>query len=97
MAVHRGAREAPPERTCPRLSVTQIAPSAEQCDDARCGAMPTGIGSYIDMGDQPSTSATCDMMTAARVGEHMKCIVAGWERLVPRRSRGVIRNLGVRY
>jgi hypothetical protein len=45
MVRHRGAREAPPERICPRLSVTQTAPSAERYDDARYGSMHTGMGS----------------------------------------------------
>lgn len=36
-------------------------------------------------------------MTAARVGEQMKCKVAGRESGVSVRSQGVIRILGVRY
>lgn len=55
------------------------------------------MGSYMDSGDQLSTWATWDVMTAARVGEQMKCKVVGRESGVSVRSWGVIRVLGVRY
>lgn len=57
----------------------------------------TGMGSYMDSGDQPSTLATWEVITAARVGEQMKCKVVGRESGVSVRSQGVIRILGVRY
>ena len=57
----------------------------------------TGMGSYMVSGDQLSTLATSDMITAARVGEQMKCKVVGRASGVSARSQGVIRILGVRY
>jgi len=56
----------------------------------------TGMGSYMDTGDQPSTWATWVIMTAARAGEEMKCNVVGRKRGVSVRSSGVICLLGVR-
>jgi hypothetical protein len=32
----------------------------------------TGIGSYIVVGDHPSTNSTSEMISEARVGEQMK-------------------------
>jgi hypothetical protein len=52
----------------------------------------------MDSGDQLfSAWAIWDVITAARVGEQMKCKVVGRASGVSVRSQGVIRILGVRY
>ncbi len=70
MEGHRGARAAPLERIFPKRFVGTTAHVVIMFDR-------TGLGSYMDRGDQPSTWVTSDMITAARVGEQMKCKVVG--------------------
>lgn len=57
------------------------------------GGERTGMGSKMVTGFQ----STSEMTWRARVGEQMKCRVAGWARRVPCKSRGSSLKRGVRY
>jgi hypothetical protein len=63
-AEHRGVREAPPEHTYPKdlqssaRGGTTVGGMVVVMIIGRTGTVRTGMGSYMDTGDQPSTSAT---------------------------------------